>query len=128
MIIKMTVNDNDFTTILATFAANMYSNVTSGVEVESLDIRQIRRLTSLMNPNEVRKLTKEDKSEIVERVKKSFSLFIDPKFNSRIYLTEETQEYLKLRLKVTVQESFKDKIENKESVYWLQHSNTVVVQ
>lgn len=41
---------------------------------------------------------------------------------------EETREYLKLRLKVTVQDSFKDKIENNESVYWLQHSNTVVVQ
>lgn len=50
MIIKMTVNDSDFTSILATFAANMYSNVTSGVGVESLDIRQIRRLTGLMNP------------------------------------------------------------------------------
>ena len=132
MIIRLTVNDNDFSSIVMRYFGdfwmrmlelhpdNCLSDKASYEELSSWRHRE-NKIRSIMNPNSDRELTDEEKEFLVEQVKRTFGQYIDRWYNS-------DAEYLKKNLKVEVIESFTDKWENGEAFYWFQHSNKAINQ
>lgn len=85
MIIRITVHDNDFQTILERFCKNFYMNITEiyGLSEDSMDYEKLslyrnrsNEIRSLFNPNNDIVLTKEVKENIKKIVKEGFNTFV----------------------------------------------------
>lgn len=124
MIVRMTVNDNDYGSVMHGFCSNFWNFVALGVDINDFDYGRSVRFRKMLNPNVGEKLTEEEKDELVKRVRQAFRVYI----SSRPNCEPKTVEYLMANLKVTVLDSFKDRWENGEAFYWLQHSGVVVNQ
>lgn len=131
MIIKLTVNDNDFYNIMYNFIIKMwhytdtkYSKDLSPDELNQLikEIDEHDAIIRLINPNIDTKLSKENEDKVIEYIKKNFERYLDK------HASKDTKEYLLKNLKISFQESFKDKWENGEAFYWCQHSGAVINQ
>lgn len=130
MIIKMTVDDNDFSEILEKFGKNLFMNVLKYPDnIEELDssiqisiLKEIRLVDRLFNPNVTEDHTEEEIQLIKKRVKDSFALFIHKR------VSEDTERYLLDNFQVNVVKSMEDKWENGEMVYWFQHSGVCICQ
>lgn len=134
MIIRMTVNDNDFGYVLDRMMAHFYHAVTDapyiGIEIGKSDFEatskaldEVWRLNSIMNPNNDDPRTKEDLEFLVENVKKAFNNIVDKSSEE-----DSTKDYLKRNLKVEILTSVEDKWENGEAYYWFQHSGKYISQ
>lgn len=116
MIIKMTVNDNDFGKIMEEFGGNLSMNVLrypdniemldSGIQISVL--KEISLIDRLLNPNVTEDHTEEEILFIKKRVKDSFALFIHKR------VSEDTERYLLDNFQVDVVKSMEDKWENGE--------------
>lgn len=119
MIIKMTVNDNDFGRIMEEFGGNLSMNVLRYPDnIETLDsgiqisiLKEISIVDKLLNPNVTEDHTEEEILFIKKRVKDSFALFV----HNRV--SEDTERYLLDNFQVDVVKSMEDKWENGEMFY-----------
>ena len=144
MIIRLTVNDNDFTQVLEKYLNNKIFNLTLDLMDKAQILQEKReankddekvlkayndamsayadaesKLREIFNVNSHNQLTTEEKDFLKERLQTSFDYYIK-RYN-------KPQELVG-KLKVKVSDSFTDKWENGEVVYWLQSSNTLVIQ
>lgn len=144
MIIRLTVNDNDFTQVLEKYLNNKIFNLTLDLMDRAQDLQEKReshkddekvlsqyndaiskyadaesKLREIFNVNNHNQLTTEEKEFLKERLQTSFDYYIK-RYN-------KPQELLG-KLKVKISDTFTDKWENGEVVYWLQSSNTLVIQ
>lgn len=129
MVIKFTVNDNDYYFCLQSFIKSLFrwfalepcklNNMKEFFEAEDA----YSRFMKLLNPNNNEKLTGEHKQFIIEYIRNRFDSYI------RTSNYDDNERKLLMRdFKVNIQNSFVDRWENGESFYWLQHSGTVINQ
>lgn len=133
MIIRVTVNDNDFYYVMMGFMKNLWgfkrnSKPTSEMSTEELEIEVDRlieheKILQLINPNNSKKLTPEEEKNLIEYLHKRFAEYLES-----VDKRDDSKDYLKQHLQIKIQKSFTDKWENGEAFYWLQHSHTVVNQ
>lgn len=130
MIIRITVHDNDFQTILERFCKNFYMNITEiyGLSEDSMDYEKLslyrkrsNEIRSLFNPNNDIVLTKEVKENIKKIVKEGFNTFV-------MKNSPKNAEYLKKNVQIDVLSRMEDKWENGEVFYWFQHSDNFLCQ
>lgn len=144
MIIRLTVNDNDFTQVLEKYLNNKIFNLTLDLMDKAQDLQGKReanrrdekvlnqyreaidkyahaesKLREIFNVNNHNQLTTEEKDFLKERLQTSFDYYVK-RYNK--------PEELLGKLEVKISDTFTDKWENGEVVYWLQSSNSIVVQ
>lgn len=125
MIIRLTVNDNDFYLEIMRFMQSMWvfrERKTLSVSEQIGEYDRHFRVTNLINPNNDKTLTEKDKNLIITYLKEQFIKYA----NSNI--KEDDRKYLIESLEIKVLKTFTDKWENGEAFYWLQHSNKVINQ
>lgn len=118
MIIRMTVLDNNYEFFLENFAKKK-------LETKILfgdDVRKIIRIFAESSHGLV--VTDEDKSFICSQVNKAFSNYV----NRIISINEQTKHYLISNFFVEIVDSFQEKCENGEYVYYFSNSNVVIAQ
>lgn len=129
MVIKFTVNDNDYYFCLSSFIKSLFRG--SGLHPSKFDKVEeffeaedaYNRFTKLLNPNNNEKLTVGDKQFIIEYIKNRFDTYI------KLSNYDDNERKLLMRdFKVNIQNSFVDRWENGESFYWLQHSCIIINQ
>lgn len=133
MIIRVTVNDNDFYYIMLGFMKNLWSYKRNNksytemtleeLEAEAESFIEREKILQLVNPNNDKKLTTEEKQTLIKYLHKRFAEYIES-----VDKKSDTKDYLKRHLEIKIQESFTDRWENGEAFYWLQHSRTIVNQ
>ncbi len=126
MIIRVTVNDNDYYYILLHFMEKMWDfekNPTEEVEAEVERLLEREKILQLISPNNTKKLTPREERMIIEYLHKRFEEYV----NSRVKKSR-TRELLKRDIKIGIQRTFVDEWENGEAFYWLQHSQKIVNQ
>ena len=127
MIIRLTVNNNDFQELLVNYLSHFWlyievTDLTCDLITENV-IEQVHlhnKINNMLNPNMNHKLTVDDKEFLIHQVKDSFAHWCKGHSSSADYLIEAT--------KVTIQDSLTDQWENGEAAYWFQHSDNVVIQ
>lgn len=144
MIIRLTVKDNDFTQVLEKYLNNKIFNLTLDLMDKVQELQEKReknkddekvlnayteavatyadaesKLRGIFNPNLQGELTQELKDFLKERLQTSFDYYIK-RYNKPQELSG------KLRVKIT--DTLTDKWENGEVLYWLQSSNTTLIQ
>lgn len=124
MIVRMSVNDNDFGGVMHGFCSNFRIFVALGIDMNDFEYDRSVRFRKMLNPNESKTLTDEEKDELVERIRQAFRAYI----SARSDCEADTVKYLMANLKVAVQDTFEDRWENGEAYCWLQHSGAVVNQ
>ena len=126
MIIRFSVEDNDFQELLAKYASNLYLYIPKDGEeltvdnaMDKLDIQ--KKVNEILNPNIHHKLVEEDKVFLEEQIRKSFAYFCEKRCPS-------SKDYLVSKFTVKFMKSMTDKWENGEACYWFQNSNQVITQ
>lgn len=122
MIIRITVNDNDYRRIMEPFVKDLYQ-YTSGLKSALFTKGHFDKINRLLNPNINTKLQEEDKEFLTKAIKAAFKEYLEVR---GVALTH--REYLLSNFEVKFLKSFTDKWENGEVFYWLQHSQVVVNQ
>lgn len=112
MIIRMTVQDNDYQFELKDFARKLPSRL----KVNS-DIKTYTKLTILFSPNET------DKLYILKRINRIWIEYIN-----NLWDDEQIKHYLISNFFVEIVDSFQEKRENGEYVYYFSNSNVVIAQ
>ncbi len=125
MIIRVTVNDNDYYFEMKAFMRSMWNfrenkNISVSERIEAHN--RHFDIIALINPNNSKKLTEEDKNCIIKYLKEQFVKYA----NSNI--EKDLRKYLIESLEIKILKTFTDKWENGEAFYWLQHSNTIINQ
>ena len=133
MIIRVTVNDNDFYYVMIGFMKSLWnykrnSKPTSEMSIDELEKELDRhieheKILQLVNPNNDRQFSSEEEQSLIAYLHKRFAEYIET-----VDKKSDTKEYLKQHLQIKIQKSFTDKWENGEAFYWLQHSRTIVNQ
>ena len=131
MIIRLTVQDNDFTGMIRHYMDNFmlylrtympeFEKFWESKEHTRNMYKMEKEISRLMNPNSDISLTEKDKNIIIERIKYTFGVYADNHFDS------ETSEYLKNNLAVKVLIRMEDKWENGEVYYWFQHADSYII-
>ena len=127
MIIKITVHDNDYYCKIMHFMERMWStwcDEDTPVDEKIEAILKADEIREYINPNSHTKLTPEIKEKIINYLKDNFVKYLESKDN----IFEDTKQYLIKHLEITIQDTFKDRWENGEAFYWLQHSNVIINQ
>ncbi len=126
MIIRITVNDNDFTEVLEKFADNLFNRVywakdkpkeMSSTEWYEKIYKPKQEVQRLMNSNITSSLTKKDRATLCKAVFCEWCDYLD-NLPANDEMDDETKEYLKKDFVVSVGFSFTDKWENGEAVYY----------
>ena len=132
MIIRLTVNDNDFSDkiqryfgdfwirMLELHPDNCLSDRASYEELKSWRERE-NQIRTIMNPNNDHELSDTEKAVVIEQVKRTFGQYVDR-------WCFEDSDYLKNNLEISIIDSVTDKWENGEVFYWFQHANKVINQ
>lgn len=130
MIIRLTVEDNDFGNVMKNFLSNLDGRMTAlpsnirelGIDTQLEILNNINKINKLLNPNVTEKHTEEEKTFLKEKIIESFAKYV---------LTckdEDTANYLIKNFSVDIIDSMEDKWENGEAWYWFQHSRVVLNQ
>lgn len=127
MIIRVTVNDNDFYYSIMGFMESMWNfredkslSVAERIEAHNKHFD----MQALLNPNNDKKLTETEKTSIIAYLKEQFKKYV----NAHPYIEKYTKGYLIENLEIKILNKFTDKWENGEAFYWFQHSNKIVNQ
>ncbi len=133
MIIRATVNDNDFYDVMFGFMRTMWNFKRNNKAVSEMTPEEVSAevdallehedILKLVNPNNDKKLTAEEEQTVIKHLHKKFAEHLENACKS-----SDTKEYLKRHLEIKIQKSFTDKWENGEAFYWFQHSRIVVNQ
>lgn len=138
MIIRLSVNDNDFSEHLEHFATNLYTKLSlltdkliANTEDKDLMIQEHynwQRTWDLLNPNITTKdnITENDKTWLAERVKLACNLWVDQRVKDGFM--EEDESFSVEDLEVTIGYDFTDMWENGEAVYYFSTANTILCQ
>lgn len=132
MIIRLTVNDNDFTDKIFGYFNDFWMRMLElhpdSCISESSSYEELRdwrhrenQIRTIMNPNNDEELSSEEKDIIIRQIKRTFGQYVDK-------WCIEDAEYLKKKLEVSIIDSATDKWENGEVFYWFQHANKVINQ
>ena len=126
MIIRLSVEDNDFQELLEKYASKLFLNITEDGEELTVDNAMHKydimdKTNKILNPNCHHKLTKEDEIFLEEQIRKSFAYFCEKRKPS-------SKDYLVSKLTIKFLKSMTDKWENGEACYWFQHSGAVATQ
>lgn len=129
MIIKLTLNNNDYGEVIALYFQNFISNLlytsVNGSNIYDDEIlmewKLMKKLQWLLNPNNDIVYTEEQKQFIIDRIQTSFNRHISK------YIPD-SQSYIMNNLEISIIDSMEDKWENGESWYWFQHSDTYLNQ
>lgn len=130
MIIRLTVNDNDFGYLMNTFVCCLGSRISQvpaniknlDVDAQMMIIDEIDKVSELLNPNFAEKHTEDEKALIKEKIIKAFAGYV------YAHEDKDTAGYLIREFKVEFLDSVEDKWENGEAFYWFQHSRAVINQ
>lgn len=121
MIIRMTVQDNDFVEFLASFAKNLKAKII----FDDNTLKTLEKTVEIFaKSSHDLVVTDEDKSFICSQVNKAFSDYV----NRVISDDEQTKHYLISNFSVEIVDSFQEKWENGEYVYYFSNSNVVITQ
>ena len=132
MIIRMTLNDNDFTQKIERFAKNLFDRLYWAKDVSFYDndyskwyqaYKAQEELQKLLNPNITDSLTDEDKIAIKAKVFLEWWDFVDG-----LNFKEDTKKYLKKDFECSISYDFKDKWENGEVVYYFTTNQKYITQ
>ena len=129
MIIRLTVNDNDFGYLMNNFVCCLGSRISQlPVNIKDLDvdaqmmiIEETDKVSKLLNPNSTEKHTEDEKALIKEKIIKAFERHVSLE-------DKDTADYLIRNFKVEFLDSVEDKWENGEAFYWFLHSRAVINQ
>ena len=138
MIIRLTVNDNDYSTYLERFAESLISRLSNLSNIVPKDVtigeklkahKDWERTFDIINPNTTTSdnITEDDKEFMCDRIRKAFYLYLSKSFMKEID-AEETRKYLFEHFECSVGYDFKDMWENGEAVYYFTKTNAVIVQ
>lgn len=120
MIIRMTVLDNDFTDFLESFTKNLQVKIMCDYSAR----RNVRKTVEIFSKSANGKiLTDEDKNFICSQVNKAFSDYVN-----RVISDDKEKHYLISNFFVEIVDSFQEKWENDEYVYYFSKSCAVVTQ
>ena len=126
MIIRLSVNDNDYQSFLEKFASKLFINL--GEDGEELTVENAvekwdtqKKINQILNPNIHYEMTKEDEVFLEQQIRKSFAYFCE---NRKL----SSKDYLVKNFSVKFMKSMTDKWENGEACYWFQQSGAVVTQ
>lgn len=132
MIIRMTLNDNDFTQEIERFAKNLFDRLYWAKDASFYDndyskwyqvYKAQEELQKLLNPNITDSLTDEDKITIKAKVFLEWWDFVDG-----LNFKEDTKKYLKKDFECSISYDFKDKWENGEVVYYFTTNQKYITQ
>lgn len=132
MIIRLSVNDNDFTQQIEPYVKNFVCYIRELMPEQDLGEnptfeevynwrQRDKEINRLMNPNSSVVLTDKDKKVIVSQIKRTFGVYCDNHFD------KDTSNYLKKGLNVKVLTRIEDKWENGEAIYWFQHADKYII-
>lgn len=124
MIIRLSVNDNDFSNIIVEYLSEFWSNivetdVSKENVIERFGIK--RRINEILNPNIDYKLKEEDKIFLENQIRKSFHYWCGNHYPC-------DADYLNRNITVEFLDVIEDKWENGEACYWFQHSACIITQ
>lgn len=112
MIIRMTVQDNDYQFELKDFARKLLPKLKA-----NSDIKAYTKLTTLFSPNET------DRLSILKKIK-----YIWIEYINNLWDDEQIKHYLISNFFIEIIDSFQEKWENNEYVYYFSNSNIVIAQ
>ena len=126
MIIKVTVNDNDFSGVLGCFMDNFYSNVVypdfpknaASDEIQKM-IVNTNIVRALINPNSDTEWNEDNRARVIEAVTEAFKNYVKGE-------PESDREYLMENFDVEIIDSLTDEWQNGENFYWFQHADAVI--
>ena len=132
MIIRLSVNDNDFTQQIEPYVKNFVCYIRELMPEQDLGEnptfeevynwrQRDKEINRLMNPNSSVVLTDKEKRVIVSQIKRTFGVYCDNHFD------KDTANYLKKGLNVKVLTRIEDKWENGEAIYWFQHADKYII-
>lgn len=129
MIIKLTLNDNDYGEVISLYFQNFISNLLYTSVIGSniyddeilMEWKLMKKLEWLLNPNNDIVYTEEQKQFIIDRIRTSFNRHISK-------YRPDSQSYIMNNLEISIIDSMEDKWENGEAWYWFQHSDTYLNQ
>ena len=125
MIIRLSVNDNDFSNVIEEYLSGLWSNlVKTDVFLEENTIELFgakRKINEILNPNIDYKLKENDKIFLENQIRKSFRYWCGNHYPC-------DADYLSRNIAVEFLDVMKDKWENGEACYWFQHSSCVITQ
>lgn len=132
MIIRLSVNDNDFTQQIEPYVKNFVCYIRELMPEQDLGEnptfeevynwrQRDKEINRLMNPNSSVVLTDKDKRVIVSQIKRTFGVYCDNHFD------KDTANYLKKGLNIKVLTRIEDKWENGEAIYWFQHADKYII-
>ena len=138
MIIRMTVNDNDFTEYLEQFASGLNTRLLNLVNSVSKDATIDEKLNAykdwdrtftLLNPNctTSKNITENDKAFMNRQVDRAWSLFISKHITSED-VEDNGLEYLIDSFECSIGYDFKDMWENGEVVYYFTTNQKYIEQ
>ena len=128
MIIRMSVEDNDYFYVLTTFIKHVFQGSMGSrlsdtmQEYIQMDI-EFENLMKLLSPNVDKPLNTTEKAFIIDYINQRFKKFV----KKTVSLVDEHDRLIK-DFDVQILESFTDKWENGEAFYWFQHSRVVINQ
>ena len=138
MIIRLSVNDNDFSGHLEHFATNLYTKLSlltdklvANTEDKDLMIQEHhnwQKTWDLLNPNITTKdnILEEDKVWLADRIKLACKLWVEQR--TKDGFMEEDEALSVEDLEVTIGYNFTDMWENGEAVYYFSTANTILCQ
>lgn len=119
MIIRITINDNDFTHRLENISRGLISKVGKNF-LDKKDCDGYMKFDSLTNPNITDKFTKEQKKFIIDAVSNTIKTI------AKKSETPDNAKYIEDNLKISIVDSYKDKWENGEVLYYFSKQNVIL--
>lgn len=119
MIIRITINDNDFTERLANISGNLVGKTLRYFEQKN-DYKGWREFFNIINPNVTEKPTKEQKEFVIDAVSKTLKDIV------KIIERPDAVKYIENNLKVSVVEIYRDRWENGEVLYYFTRPNIIL--
>lgn len=126
MIIRMTVEDSEYTNIVKRFADNLVEHLIGSINFNVNDLSEMEenfercsRIIRIIKAGKTNGETDSDKGYLIKQIRNAFTLYVE---------NERKSAYLINNFSILITDSMTDMDENGEVVYWLCNSRKVIVQ
>lgn len=123
MVIRLTVGDNKYTNVIKKFVDRLIENLVYNINLDVDDLitteKELRRGSRIIGIINSKEVSDNERGYLIQQIRNAFYSYIRDKRN---------EEYISDNLLITITDSFIDKDENGEVVYWLSTSKIVIVQ
>lgn len=126
MVIRMTVEDVEYTNIVKRFADGLIENLIGSINFDVNNLSEMEenfercsRIVRIIKSGKTNEETDSDKGYLVKQIRNAFTLFVE---------NERKSAYLINNFSILITDSMTDIDENGEVVYWLCNSRMVIVQ